>query len=123
MQLFQAQMAMNQILHEERNGHINRRRERDRQRQPERPSFAVSNCGIIGVGRTERGRRLRGSGPMLHRDEAITGASESVYFYGEPATERAREGVTVAQGVPRDKGRRQAGRHCTGLERKQSSAH
>ena len=97
--------------------------ERDGQRQPESPSFAVSNCGIIGVGRTERGRRLRGSGPMFHRDEAITGASESVYFYGEPATERAREGVTVAQGVPRDKGRRQAGRHCTGLERKQSSAH
>ena len=49
---------------------------------------------------------------MLHRDEAITEASESVYFYGGRADERSGEGVTVAQGVPRDKGLRQAGRQA-----------
>ena len=58
---------------------------------------------------------------MLHRDEAITEASESVYFYGGRADERSGEGVTVAQGVPRDKGgQRQRGRRAgTGLEQKQ----
>ena len=51
---------------------------------------------------------------MLHRDEAITEASESVYFYGGRTSGASGEGVTVAQGVPRDKGGQrggQAGRH------------
>ena len=56
---------------------------------------------------------------MLHRDEAITEASESVYFYGGRTSGASGEGVTVAQGVPRDKGGQRGGQAGTGLEQKQ----